>query len=77
MEKEVFELLRDKLDSIDASLHDLSVDLKSHVSQDQNYWREIDRQNAQISLLKWLFGGSIAATIAAVFSWMAAKLGIR
>lgn len=77
MDQETFELLRARLESIDRNLRDLSADLKVHVGDDRRYWQEIDKQSAQISLLKWMFSGAIASMLAASFSWLATKLGIR
>lgn len=77
MDQELVGMIRDRLESIDNSLRDLSSDLKGHVGEDKKYWQEIDKQNAQISLLKWMFSGAIASMLAASFSWLAAKLGIR
>lgn len=70
MNDQLFEMLRDRLDSIDNRLGDIRETLNDHIAKDETYWQKIDVQEGQIDLLKWMFGGTITTTIGAFFAWI-------
>lgn len=76
MNQETLGLIRDKLVSIDRHLERLTEVIEKHEERDARYWQKIDAQDGQISLLKWMFSGAIAAGIAGVGSWLMTKLGL-
>jgi hypothetical protein len=77
VEHETIGLIRDRLESIDDHLAKLSHSLEQHVDKDSRYWQQIDQQNAQISLLKWMFSGAILAGFTSAGSWLATKFGLK
>ena len=72
MDAYIFKMLTDRLESIDQNVRELVVALKEHSENDAKYWKKIDEQNAQISLLRWLRGGG---GFLLFMSWLKTKLG--
>lgn len=56
--KQGFDLTNQKIDTMTASFHD-------HVEKDEQYWKTIDEQRAQLRLIKYLGGGGIGTAIGA------------
>lgn len=70
IDEQIFEMLRDRLESIDNRLGDIRDTLSDHIEKDEGYWKKIDVQEGQIDLLKWMFGGTITTTVGAFVAWI-------
>lgn len=70
MNDQLFEMLRDRLESIDDRLGRIETSIRDHVTQDEAYWKKIDILEGQLSTLKWLFGGSISTAIGSFMAWL-------
>ena len=55
---QLVDLLRDRFDRVDAALDDAKATMLAHIEKDERYWKQLDQQSGQISLLKWLGGGA-------------------
>lgn len=72
MDDQLIEMIRDRFDDMGAKLDDAARHLKEHVDTDARYWRLIDEQQAQISLLRWMTGGGATTALA---TWLYSKFG--
>lgn len=73
MDDQVFQLVTQRSDHQDAALEEIKTLLKEHISKDEIYWRKIDIQDAQLSMLKKIIlgMGAIMTTILSAFwSWI-------
>ena len=59
---QLVDLLRDRFDRVDAALDEAKATMLAHIEKDERYWKQLDQQSGQISLLKWL-GGSALFTV--------------
>lgn len=69
MDEQVIDLLRDQHKQLSDNLDDLKGIIREHVDEDKRYWQKIDKQEAQIGLVKGvmsLFGGS---SVLAFLAW--------
>lgn len=78
MNPETFELFRDRFDHLDQSsrerfdtldgkLDKLISSFEKHTEKDETYWKKIDRQHAQLRLIKWVMNSSWVGALAAWF----------
>ena len=58
MDEQIVELLRDRFDNLDRELKTINETIKDHVDTDTRYWKKIDQQEAQLSVVKWLTSGA-------------------
>lgn len=65
MDEQLLELMRDRFDRLDTELSSLNVALRDHTKMDEQYWKKIDANEAQIGVLKWLFSGVSASGVLA------------
>lgn len=72
MDEQLLELMRDRFDRLDTELSSLNVALRDHTKMDEQYWKKIDANEAQISLLKWI-GGGVSGS--ALMGWLLQKFG--
>lgn len=73
MDNQIFELVNRRSDHQDKTLDEIKTLLHDHIKNDETYWRKIDIQDAQLSILrKILIGmGAIMTTILSAFwSWI-------
>jgi ABC-type transport system involved in cytochrome bd biosynthesis fused ATPase/permease subunit len=73
MDDQVFHLLNSKFDEIRGDLHGINESIKAHVEKDEIYWRKMDVQEAQLSMLRRTILGVVAAIttlISAVWAWL-------
>ncbi len=74
--RDQFKLIHDKIDmthaSSNAKLDEMRVALDGHVLEDRQYWKSIDEQRAQLSVIKWLFSGGAGTGLLA---WIYSKFG--
>ena len=67
MDEHIIELLRDRFDRIDQELSVLNSTFVAHTELDAKYWKKIDENEAQFSLIKWLLGSMSGS---ALLAWM-------
>lgn len=67
MDEQIVDLLRDQFATMNHKIDSLHADVRDHVEKDERYWKKIDTQDGQISMLKWIFGGS--GIFAAISAW--------
>jgi len=72
MDANLMELLRDRFDKLDAELSRMNDALQSHTAMDALYWKKIDANEAQLSLVKWLGSGLSGS---ALLAWLYNKFG--
>ena len=72
MDEQLIELLRDRFDALDRKLDDHRASFDLHAKNDEKYWKMIDSQRAQVSLIKWLTGGAAGSSLLA---WLFNKFG--
>ena len=68
IETQIVNMIRDRFDAQDVVLQEIKVSLREHVEKDEAYWKQIDDQNAQIRLVKWLGGTGVVGS-AALWAW--------
>ena len=72
MDDQLVELLRDRFNAIDAKLDEAKESFDKHAASDEKYWKLIDAQKAQLSLVKWVTGGAAGSSLIA---WLFNKFG--
>ena len=72
MDPQLIDMIRDRFDALDASLKAIHDDFNSHTEQDMAYWKMIDTQRAQVSLLQKMFWG-IVGIGGIVGTWLGLK----
>lgn len=73
MDSQLFQLINERSDRQDRSLDEIKELIKEHTKTDESYWRKIDKQDTQLSLLPKIILGMIATlvtVVSAVWSWM-------
>lgn len=73
MDSQLFQLINERSDRQDRSLDEIKELIKEHTKTDESYWRKIDKQDTQLSLLRKIILGMIATlvtVVSAVWSWM-------
>lgn len=74
MDNQLFEMLKDRFDRQDEILGNIERNLSEHTKKDEVYWKKIDVQEGQLSLLKWLFGGTITTLAGSFAAWVIAHI---
>ena len=78
MDEQLFEMLRDMKSELHEDIIDIKKSLKEHVDQDTRYWRKIDVQEGQITLIKVFFGsGTFMGLVYGLWQWINSKVGIH
>lgn len=72
MDDQLIELIRDRFDSVDAKLNQQQASFELHAQNDEKYWKLIDEQQAQLSLIKWISSGLSGS---ALLAWLYTKFG--
>ena len=72
LNQQLFDMLRDRFDVIDASIKDVKSLIEVHTEKDEHYWKMIDDQQAQLRMVKWLSTGLSGSALTA---WLWNKLG--
>ena len=66
MDTQTVELIRDAIKDgfahTNQKIDELTESFQSHVGKDENYWRKMDEQQAQLRLVKWLGGTGLGAS---------------
>ena len=57
-DEQVIKLISNQLDMLNSRLDVIHGDIKDHLDKDLSYWRKVDQQEAQLSLLRYLVGGT-------------------
>ena len=73
MDSQLFQLINERSDRQDRSLDEIKDLIKEHTKTDEIYWKRIDKQDAQLSLLRKIILGmitTVAAVGSAIWSWM-------
>ena len=73
MDSQIFQLINERSDRQDRSLEEIKDLIKDHAKTDETYWKKIDKQDAQLSLLRKIILGMITiivTVISAIWSWM-------
>lgn len=73
MDKQIFQLINDRSDRQDRSLDEIKDLIKEHTKTDESYWRKIDKQDTQLSLLRKIILGMITTTVtvvSAIWAWV-------
>lgn len=65
MEPQLVEMIRDRFDAQDRVLEDIQSSIATHVTKDEAYWKRLDVQEGQMTLLKAIGGSSALAAIGA------------
>lgn len=65
MDSQLFDMMKARFDNVDAKLDAAKESFDAHAATDASYWRVLDEQQAQLSLIKRMFWGgvSLAGTI--------------
>lgn len=65
LDTQLFSMIKDRFDSVDAKLDAAKCSFDEHAEKDAVYWRVLDEQQAQLSLIKRVFWGgvSLAGTV--------------
>lgn len=65
MDEQLFAFMRDRFDGVDAKLDTHQTAMTEHIETDRQYWKMLDEQQAQLSLIKRVFWGgvSLAGTV--------------
>lgn len=72
VDEQIVNMLRDRFDSVDAKLKEMSGSFDAHVEMDQVYWKKIDQQEAQVNVFKWITSGLSGS---ALMAWLYEKFG--
>ena len=56
-DEQVVALITKQLDQLNNRLDIIHTDINDHLEKDFNYWRKVDQQEAQLSLLRYLVSG--------------------
>ena len=56
-DEQVIKLIENQLNQLNDRLDIIHSDIKDHLYKDLEYWRKVDQQEAQLSLLRYLVGG--------------------
>ena len=75
MDDQLFKMLQERFDRQDRMLTNIETNLKEHTQIDEKYWRKLDIQEGQVSLLKWLFGGTVTTVIGSGVAWIITNIG--
>lgn len=73
MDKQIFQLINDRSDRQDRSLDEIKDLIKDHTKTDEAYWKRIDKQDIQLSLLRKIILGMMTTAvtvISAIWAWM-------
>ena len=60
MDAQLFGFLSRQLDEIDKKLDDAKAAFEKHADEDLKYWRMLDEQRTELSLVKRLLWGAIS-----------------
>lgn len=65
MDSQLFDMMKARFDNVDAKLDAAKESFDAHAATDASYWKVLDEQQAQLSLIKRMFWGgvSLAGTI--------------
>lgn len=68
--------LRINQDKTEKHLKEIEAKFETHQTKDLDYWRKIDVQEGQVSLLTFMLGGGFITAIASwVWYWIKTKVG--
>jgi ABC-type transport system involved in cytochrome bd biosynthesis fused ATPase/permease subunit len=73
MDSQLFQLVNQRSDRQDDTLDEIKKLLTEHIQKDEIYWRKIDIQEAQLSMLRKTILGMIATMttiISAFWAWV-------
>ncbi len=72
MDDQAFKLLMSRFDTIDSTLNEMKTAFNDHVVKDEGYWLRLDKQEAQVSVFKWITSGLSGS---AIIAWLYEKFG--
>lgn len=67
MDEYVIQMIRDRFNQVDRDNQEMLDCVRDHIKKDELYWKKIDRNEANIGLLKWLAGSGLGTATAAWF----------
>ncbi len=73
MDSQLFQLINERSDRQDRSLDEIKDLIKEHTKTDEIYWKRIDKQDTQLSLLRKIILGIITTVVtvgSAIWSWV-------
>ena len=73
MDSQIFQLINERSDRQDRSLEEIKDLIRDHTKTDETYWKKIDKQDAQLSMLRKVILGiltTIVTVVSAIWSWM-------
>lgn len=73
MDSQIFQLINERSDRQDRSLDEIKDLIKEHTKTDEIYWKRIDKQDTQLSLLRKIILGmitTVVTVVSAIWSWM-------
>lgn len=71
-DSQLIELIRDRFDAVDNELKRARESFDNHASTDEKYWKKIDEQQTQLSLISRVFWG-LVTLISGVLGWLGLK----
>ncbi len=65
MDNQLFDFMKARFDGVDRKLDEQQEAINGHIELDRQYWKVLDEQQAQLSLIKRVFWGgvSLAGTV--------------
>lgn len=72
MDHQLLEFIRDRFDSLDEKFDRHMENFQEHIQEDVRYWKKIDQQYAQLSLLQRLFVSAMAVA-SIIIGWLGLK----
>lgn len=72
LNSQIIDFIRDQFADIKSDISSLHDAMQVHVTKDETYWKKIDKQEGQLSVIKYL-GGSAGAS--GVLAWLWSILG--
>ena len=67
MDSQLFDMMKARFDNVDAKLDAAKESFDAHAATDASYWKVLDEQQAQLSLIKRMFqvGGTLLGAVMA------------
>lgn len=72
MDEQLFTFMKDRFDGIDSKLDEHRATVNEHIETDRQYWKVLDEQQAQLSLIKRVLQAG-----ATVVGFVLTYLGLR
>jgi hypothetical protein len=63
MDEQIVGMIRDSLERLEGTCHGIREDMAAHQARDEEYWKLLDQQQGQISMIK-VIGGVLGGGVA-------------